>query len=456
VIRAPHRCPRRVRSLLAANSVRALLGTLLGNAVGFILPFAITSHYGFGRLTDAYFFALGFAIFGTVLSATVIEANSLPLINAGKRHGSDGARMAAWRVARQSVAGVLAVYVPVAFCGSLALASKHAWPAELRQSVITLTIVLTLLVVIVAGTSVLAAVMYSFNDFLSPTATQSFRSIAPIVGLLFIGRSAASLEILAWLMVIGELGRGVVLASLARTKLRTLPVGRPMSTRTQSIWRAAGPHAIAMVSVNLMPVVDKIIATSILAAGSVTLIEAGEKIFYVPLLAITYSVILVAGARWAEAGPTTRTVSSTEFGRLIVRVIWLSIVLAGLCILGLACLHIVRPRAIAGLPSGKLAIIGACFMIGLPANAVTNVGSRLFTSLGQTRYLPPIAILLLMLDIGFDLVGAKLWGVYGIALATTGVRVISAPIYVIASLSVLRSRTLASVSPTIAQSAVVK
>jgi putative peptidoglycan lipid II flippase len=429
-----------LRRHLASNAVRALIGTLVGNAVGFLLPFAVTSHYGFGRITDAYFFALGFAIFGTVLSATVIEANALPLINAGKRQGAHGVRVASRRIALQSVLGVLVAYIPVAVCGSLVVASRHAWPSDVREAAVTLTVILTLLVVLVGATSVLAAVLYSFGDFLWPTATQSFRSIAPIVGLLFLGRNVQSLDILAWLMVFGELCRGAVLLTRVRARLRTLP--RDSSTpRTQlpSIWRAAGPHAIAMVGVLLMPVVDKIVAARLSGTGSVTLLDLGEKILFVPLLGITYSVILVAGAHWAELGTTATPEVRDDFTRLIRRVIWLTSALALLFIAGVVGFHALWSGPVAGVPSGKLTVIVVCFMVGLPAAAVTNVGSRLFTSLGRTRYLPPIALLLLVLDVVFDLVGAKLWGANGIALATTAVRLVSAPVYVMACFSVMRT-----------------
>jgi putative peptidoglycan lipid II flippase len=429
-----------LRARLAGNAARALIGTLLGNAIGFLLPFAVTSHYGFGRLTDAYFFALGFAIFGTVLSATVIEANALPLINLGKRQGAHGVRVAARRMARQSVLGVLVAYIPVAVCGSLVVASRHAWPPDVREAAITLTVILTLLVVLVGATSVLAAVLYTFGDFLWPTATQSFRSLVPIIGLLALGRSVGSLDVLAWLMVFGELCRGAVLLARVRARLRTLPSGAAVTpVRVPSIWRAAGPHALAMVGVLLMPVVDKVVAVRLSAAGAVTLLDLGEKILFVPLLGVTYSVILVAGARWAELGAAATAQVRGDFIRLIRRVIWLTSGLALLFIAGVVVFHALWSGPVAGVPSGKLAAIVACFMIGLPAAAVTNVGSRLFTSLGRTRYLPPIALLLLVLDVVFDLIGAKLWGANGIALATTAVRIVSAPIYVIACFSVMRT-----------------
>jgi len=429
-----------LRARIAGNAGRALIGTLLGNAIGFLLPFAVTSHYGFGRLTDAYFFALGFAIFGTVLSATVIEANALPLINLGKRQGAHGVRVAARRMARQSVLGVLVAYIPVAVCGSLVVASRHAWPPDVREAAITLTVILTLLVVLVGATSVLAAVLYTFGDFLWPTATQSFRSLVPIIGLLALGRSVSSLDVLAWLMVFGELCRGAVLLARVRARLRTLPSGAAVTpARLPSIWRAAGPHALAMVGVLLMPVVDKVVAVRLSAAGAVTLLDLGEKILFVPLLGVTYSVILVAGARWAELGAAATAQVRGDFIRLIRRVIWLTSGLALLFIAGVVVFHALWSGPVAGVPSGKLAAIVACFMIGLPAAAVTNVGSRLFTSLGRTRYLPPIALLLLVLDVVFDLIGAKLWGANGIALATTAVRIVSAPIYVIACFSVMRT-----------------
>ncbi len=429
-----------LRGKLRTRTSRALLGTIAGNAVGFLLPFAVTGHFGFGRLTDAYFFGLGLAIFGTVLSATVIEANALPLMTSAKLGGSERLRRAIGRVSVQSVGGVLAAYAPVAVVGSLILSGRHAWPADLRSAAIQITAILTLLVAIVGATSVLAAVGYAFGDFLWPTATQSFRSIAPMVGLIFIGRGVGSLATLAWLMVAGEVLRGLVLGRkvlglLRQTGPGDLAVSRPLP----SVWRAGGPHAIAMIGVNLMPVVDRIVASKLRAGGSVTLLDLGEKILYVPLLGVTYSVILVAGADWAESSVLDPERLRPQFVRLARRVVYLALALAAACTLLAFGAHALRPGSISGVPSGKLAVIVACFMLGLPAASLTNVGSRLFTALGRTRALPVIALLLLVADVLFDLVGARLWGTYGIALATTAVRFLSAPVYVLAAFAAIRS-----------------
>lgn len=428
-----------LRRRLASNAFKALLGTVAGNAVGFLLPFAVTSHYGFGRITDAYFFGLSLAIFGTVLSATVIEANALPLMASVKPHGAHSLQRAARRAIKHSVLGVLAAYIPVAVVGSLVVASRHGWPADLRAAAIWITVILTLLVVIVGATSVLAASSYALGDFLTPTATQSLRSVAPMIGIVFLGRDAGSLTTLAWLMVAGELLRGVILLVKVRAGSRALSATDLPAPQIPSVWRAGAPHAVAMIGVNLLPVVDKIVASRLRASGAVTLLELGEKIFYVPLLGVTYSVILVAGAEWAELNTIDPRRIRADFTRLIRRVLWLSAALALLCCLGAIGLHVIGPDTIAGVPSGKLSLIVVCFMIGLPAGAVVNVGSRLFTATGRTRALPAIAILLLVLDVVFDLIGGQLWGANGIALATTVVRMVSAPIYVFASLAALRS-----------------
>lgn len=419
---------------------RALLGTLAGNAIGFMLPFAVISHYGFGRTSDAYFFALGLAIFGIVLSATVIEANALPLMAAAKQHGAQALRQTSRRAIRHSVAGALCVYAPVAITGAIVITHNDAWSHELRRAAVGVTLTLTLLVGIVAATSVLAASSYALGDFLLPTASQALRSIAPMAGLMFIGHGADTLGMLAWLMVAGELIRGALLLGSVRRRTVVLP----LQTHTPvaagpSVWRSGAPHAVAMLSVNMMPVVDKVIASRMLAGGAVTLLDLGEKILYVPLLGITYSVILVAGARWADLGETSSELIRADFTRLLSRVVRVAALMAVVCSATALAVHVIWPGRLAGVPTGPLAAVVVCLMLGLPAGAATNVGSRLFTAVGRTRALPAIALLLLGLDVAFDLLGAKLWGTDGIALATSAVRLLSVPVYMLASLSVLRS-----------------
>ena len=54
--------PVRWADLRRRPSTRALTGTLVGNAFGFVLPFAVAAHFGVGRVTDAYAFGLAIAM----------------------------------------------------------------------------------------------------------------------------------------------------------------------------------------------------------------------------------------------------------------------------------------------------------------------------------------------------------------------------------------------------------
>ena len=86
-----------LRSQARRPSIRALAGTLCGSAPGFVLPFAVAAHFGVGRTSDAYVYALSIATFGLTLSISVLEPNGLPLAQSALQRGPRALRSFAQR-----------------------------------------------------------------------------------------------------------------------------------------------------------------------------------------------------------------------------------------------------------------------------------------------------------------------------------------------------------------------
>ena len=176
---------------------------------------------------------------------------------------------------------------------------------------------LAALVILVAVNSVSAAALYALDEFLLPTFSQAFRGALPLCVLPFLGRGYATVEVIALLAVMGEVGRSVLLASSVARRSRRLPADSPSGEVPPSVWRVMAPHAINMVIIAVNPVVDRAVASS-LRPGSVTVVDLAEKVSYVPTLILMSSIVLVAGTRWAGGQQATALGSwTTTDGRCV-------------------------------------------------------------------------------------------------------------------------------------------
>ena len=109
---------------------RALLGTVLGSVPGFLLPFAITTKFHVGPLTDAYAFALGVAMFASSLFVGVLQTNVLPILQRLKRVSREAFVGRVWLIGRQATLAAILLY------GALAAAAVfYSVPWVVRHTV---------------------------------------------------------------------------------------------------------------------------------------------------------------------------------------------------------------------------------------------------------------------------------------------------------------------------------
>src|SRR5437899_2919600 len=117
-----------MNEILRRPGVRALAGTAFGSAPGFLLPFAIASFLGVGRITDAYVYGLAVGGFGLALCISTIEQNVLPVAQAYKRSGGKSFLRFAKKTALQGSIIVAVADLPVVAIGVLLLSYRHGWP----------------------------------------------------------------------------------------------------------------------------------------------------------------------------------------------------------------------------------------------------------------------------------------------------------------------------------------
>jgi putative peptidoglycan lipid II flippase len=418
---------RRLRT--SSASTRALVGTGIGSLPGFVLPFALTWRLGAGRLTDAYFLALALAMFVSGVLGNVLEVNVLPAAIAYKRGGQHRLESFVRRTVAYAAGIACVSYVPVAAVGWAIVTSRHSWTKDEKSLCLTLIAVFAVYIVATAMTSVLDATLYALDGFFASTVSQCIRALLPLAFLVLTSRSTAGVLFTAALLAGGELLRAILLWQLARRRMRGL-VADGSAIGPSRLLAASVPSALSLFVVSASPLVDKIVASP-LGAGSVTVLELGEKVFFVPFLALSSSIVLVAGARWAHLARDDFHELPRDFKRTLRLVVGLSCISAIGIALVVAGVTLIAGNRFLGLAAGQFRLIVFLFLAGLPGAVVGNQGARLMTALQRTRALPIFAVAAFSVNILSDVIGAHYLGVSGIALASTLFRYGNAALYVV-------------------------
>ena len=320
----------------------------------------------------------------------------------------------------------LAGFAVIASLAALFVARRDNWTVEQRHVVLALIAELAGVVVLTAATSVLAASLYALGDFLTPTASQGLRALLPLAGLAFVHSGYRAVLTLAALAVVGEASRALLLAARLRRKARSLEATED-AVADASVWRTSLPHAVNMVVVAVNPFVDRIVAASAIA-GSLTVLDLGEKIFYVPVLAIGSSLVLTSGARWAELAHSDPDAAARDFRRVARTTAKASAALA--CVI-VAVVGVAVLAGAGGAHGRDVLAVTAVLLVGLPAANVANLSARLLTSLRRTRVLPAFAVVSVATNLVCDVVGFALFGIVGIAAATVAMRSLNAVGYLV-------------------------
>jgi putative peptidoglycan lipid II flippase len=409
-----------------------LVGTIVGYFPGLVLPFAVIAKMGVDRLTDSFTFAIAVATFASGFFIGVLQPNVLPILQQAKAQGRRVFQRRLVHLTLQAVPVVTALYSIGGVAVIVYLTVGPRWSSQQRYVLIAAVIVLAVFVVASAVNGMLSGALNALGRFLSPAASQAIRSVVPLAALPLIPRSASGLVEIAALLSLAELSRTVVMAWELHSAAQAVPV-KPSSASTglgMGFWKAASPAALALAIVTLSPLIDRAVAAT-LSPGSTTLISLAENIFQVPLTIIATSLVLVAGTYWAAIGATDPAALRRDVKRTMIRggAVAVALMLASLAVVWLGAV-ITGPR-FAGARTSDLAITVSLLLVGLPAAFVISAGSRLLTSTQTTRLLPGLALLAFTTNFVLDVILARLFGVAGIALASTIFRVVNALLFLL-------------------------
>jgi peptidoglycan biosynthesis protein MviN/MurJ (putative lipid II flippase) len=406
------------RLSVGSDRTRALVGTLLGSAPSFVLPFVITAHFGAGRLTDAYFIGLGFAVAVAELCNGVVGPNAVPVLQNEKRAGTQALGEALKRIGLQATAATAGLYLAVGFVGGyLLIGGQDSWTAAERRVGYAVIVILLAFVVMAAAATVLSAALYALGDFVRPTLSVSFRSVVPLAGLSFFDTGNSAMLAVAGLLVCGETLRvGYLWRELRR---RLVAVGRVGARReAPGFWRTALPAGLSQLVANANPVIDRAFAAS-LGAGAVTVLDLSERVLYAPMMALLAFFVPVAAVRWGELGVEGSSEIAVDFWSTIKLAIALSVAVIVVGVVATQAVGGVAGDRVFGAPVGQLQVLIAILLAGLPAGLLIALAGRLLTSLRRTALFPAFAVVGVVVNVVGDFVGVALLGLEGIALAST-------------------------------------
>jgi peptidoglycan biosynthesis protein MviN/MurJ (putative lipid II flippase) len=283
----------------------------------------------------------------------------------------------------------------------------------------------SLLPVVAAVSGVFSGSCAALGRFGWVTVSQGFRPLGGLTALAIFG-DAGGVSAVAAGLVLGEVARAVALSTVFRRGLRVLPPTTAERAPLRPFLGAAASQISSMVIIGLNPLVDKTIASTI-GVGAITVLELAEKLFYVPVTLVSSGVGTVLGARWANAvtDPAARRGLRRDFWRAQVILGAFGLVTALVLVGAVWVVQAQIGDALAPTSGRTFAIAFSCYAIGLPAALGNNVGFRVIVALRASHLLVVFAAAGLVANVVFDLVGAHLLGVYGIALGSSGYRLIT-------------------------------
>lgn len=412
---------RRFRHTISASS-----GTVIGSAAGALLPFVVARLFEVGRGTDVYFLVVGAVQLVAYMLALVVESVVVPFATKALQRDGRGAL----RAFSKMMAGyVLIAAVPVnllaiALVGFALIPAAGLSGSEHGDAMLFLLVV-GALPVLAAISGIASAANFVLDRFAFTTGTQVLRAGGGMTMAITLGERWGLIAV-ALGLTLGEALRVLVLM-LALPKEDKGARAVPLRVGGQ-VLRLASPTLFASIVIAVNPIVDKTVAAR-LEPGATTIMELGDKIFYIPMVLLVAGVTKVSATVWARHAGVDNLALHRDFWR--VQKIG-GIVTSGLVCIAIPAVILTRDVAADLLGMSRDTHLTAVFIaliIGLPFALAADLAVTMLIILRRTRVFPGVAVFLVLVNLIADIVGAHLFGVVGIAVSTTLVRVMNVVLF---------------------------
>lgn len=308
--------------IAGARRVLGLAGiSALARIPGFLIPVLVGAAFGAGLYTDAYFLAYGAVLLVGGTLGQSIEGAIVPF--AAREFAGAGGSAFAFFGRTGSRVTLVAGLVWLGVAPLVVLAA----PAALRGDVARYVACFTPLLLLWGAASVYAGALVAHGDIAAATGSLLWRGAGGLAGL-GLAPVGGGLAGVALGLGAGELCRLWWLRRRAGAKASWAGAA-PAAAALGSFPHAAAALAFAGVAMAAVPVVEKLIATS-LGPGSVSHLEYATRLLIIPAVLFDGALAPTLLARWSRAvAAEGRALSGSDVFRPLGKGLVLAAVCAG-------------------------------------------------------------------------------------------------------------------------------
>ncbi len=401
--------------------MRGAAGTAISRVTGLLRDAAIAYAFGASASYDAFLVAFFIPnALRQLLGEGGLASAFVPVYAARQRQGNAG------ELARSTLVLLLAVLPGICALGAwlarwyVPFLAAGFNPENMAESV-ALSAWLFPLLGFVSLSALLGGILHAHGEFFLPAVAPAVLNMGMAVGALLLARLFP--RPILGLAAGALLGGGAMVLALwpwawrkVRGPLRLWPLDPGLREVGWRLLPALGSLVVAEANV----LVDNRLA-SYLAHGSIAVLQYAMRLFQLPLGVLAVSVA-------SAALPRLSRLAAKEEGEAFVRSLARGMVfttalvlpaLAGLLVLGRPIIVVLFERgAFTALDTGRTFSALAGYLAGLWAYALVYLFSRAHFALGRPAVPLIGATLSLGVNIGLNLWWVKLWGPFGLALAT--------------------------------------
>jgi putative peptidoglycan lipid II flippase len=399
-----------------------------GKLVGFLTPFFIAAWFGVSGATDIFFFAYGIIIFLATIFSNSIENVIVPFIVEVRSRNEADVGIFISQLILLSAAALLIVIAPLLFFTHIILGKVTNFTGLQQEQFLRIVIETTPLILLLIVNGVLSGMLNAYKLFVFPAIMPAVRSIVTIL-TIFLLKAWLGIYAIPLGYIAGELSRLLLLWFLVILRhLPTIKFSLIFDKEILVFVKALSYQMAARATLGLNPIINKAMA-SWLPQGSVSILEYADKIYTVPISLLSDG-LMVTTLSYLSADYYGRKKDEEKLRTKVVRIGKIIFIASLLVTVLLAIFSDYIVKLVYGygvFPKEKTGDVGLTwimYLFGLVPYMLIQVMMIECLVLKKTKIVMKTALFMNLLNIGFNLVFMKIFGVFGIALSTSVIQAI--------------------------------
>ena len=417
---------------LVRDTVTTSIWMVLGKSVGFLIPLFIAAWFGVNRETDSFFFVYGLVFFLSSILSVGTESIIVPFLAEKRARDEDIGAFVGNLLGVSGCALAIITAVLILLARPLFSFLTQFDPAS-RSLSARLFVEISPLILLMFWSSVLAGAMNAFKRF---SLHAFFPAIRAVIVLLwvFLTKDRFGMHAVAVAYTIGEALRlFVYFCAIRKWKLFRIRMSLGIDAGLKAFTHTAFFQLAAITIGYMNPFIDKIMA-SWMGEGGVSVLHYAHRLYMIPTTLFTSGLLVTLLSHWSHKyyriGPRQLRGDVHKALRVVF------IFAAPLC----ACLIFLHKPLIRLLfgwgrfdPElhAQLGWTWIAYLVGLIPFSLSQIYVNAHVIMKNTRILMRISFVLFFCNIVFNLILMRLFQVAGLALATSGVSLVSAAFFIL-------------------------